>query len=286
MNKKGEIIVIGSIVRDIVELTNGKKKEFLGGTGANISYGLGVLGLNPTLISVVGKDFSKKIKEYFKKNKINLNIFKDKKEDTAVFSVIKKTKGKDIEIWKPNVFNKIEKLSLSYFLNKKELEKVNIIIFSPGTPISTHLHLKQFYEKGNKDAVVIFDPGQMTNMYTKKQFTECLKFSDILILNELEFKQAEKIIKKKILESFKDKIIIKTLGHKGSAIYKNKEVFNIPIVKPKKVVSAVGAGDAYRAGLIFGILNKMSLEESCKLGAKLASKNVEFLGCQQYDFSL
>ena len=72
------------------------------------------------------------------------------------------------------------------------------------------------------------------------------------------------------------------MGHKGSTIHKNGEVIFIEAIKPKKVVNAVGAGDAYRAGLIFGLSNEIALEEACKLGALLASKNIEYHGCQEY----
>ena len=61
-----------------------------------------------------------------------------------------------------------------------------------------------------------------------------------------------------------------------------KKITKISAVRPKKVVDPTGAGDAYRAGLIFGLWNNFPLSKSCVLGAKMASQNIECLGCQKY----
>ena len=74
---KSKILVIGSVVKDVT-IVGGIKKEVLGGTGTNISFGLGTLGLNPTLVSVVGSDFNKKYSSFFVKYEINSKIFINK----------------------------------------------------------------------------------------------------------------------------------------------------------------------------------------------------------------
>jgi len=281
--KKSEILVVGSVVKDTI-VSYSKKKITLGGTGTNISFGLGVLGLNPTIVSVAGKD-SKEFLQFFKKNKISQKIEIFNKKRTAEFLAKIDKKGKEKTFWKPNVFNKIEEIKLVNLFSKKELENFKIIIFSPGTPKSTVKHIKEF-KNLNKKALVIFDPGQMTEFYTKKQVEESIKFSDFLILNELEFGQLSKILKKDLLKLFKNKILIKTLGEKGSQIFQNNKIIFIPVIQAKKIVSTVGAGDTYRVGLIYGLLNKMSLESSCKLGARFSSRSVGSVGCKKYFFKI
>lgn len=278
---KGKILVVGSVVEDTVRLSGGKEKKFPGGTGGNIAYGLGMLGLVPTLFSVAGKDFNQNYAKHLEKYGVNLKVQIYPKGETAVFYIGKDQEGIHSEFWKPNVFNKIEKLSLNKKFNTKDLQKIEIAIFSPGTPKSTEKHIKEFC-KNKKNAMVIFDPGQMIGRYTKKQMTKCIELSDILILNEFEFIEAEKILKKDPLKLLQNKILIKTLGGKGSVVYRNGEIIFVETVKPKKVVSALGAGDAYRAGLIFGLFNGLTIKKACLLGAKMASKNIEYLGCQKY----
>lgn len=286
-SKNSNILVVGSVVKDIVHLPNGIKKKFFGGTGANIAYGLGILKIESTLFSVAGKDFNPVFSNHLKKYGINLKVYVNKKAKTAVFSVIEGIKGKkNKEIWQPNVYAEIENIKLSSLVSETDFPKIKIAIFSPGTPVSTINHLKEFNEKKKKGSIAIFDPGQMTAYYSPKQFKECCDLSDILILNELEFKQSNEKLDEKLLKIFKNKILIQTLGHLGSVIYQNGKIVLIRAVKPKEVVNVVGAGDAYRAGLIYGIYKKMTLEKSCELGARMASKNVEFLGCQKYSFKL
>jgi adenosine kinase len=280
-NNKEEILIVGSVVRDIVRLSNGEKKEFYGGTGGNIAYGLGMLGLAPSLFSVVGRDFKPGYSKHLVKHGVGLKVYIDKKDKTAVFYIGKDQEGIHSESWEPNVFNKIEKLSLNKKFSTKDFQEIRIAIFSPGTPKSTEKHMTEFHQK-KKNAMVIFDPGQMIERYTKKQMAKCIKLSDVLILNEFEFAEAEKILKKDPLKLLQNKILIKTLGNKGSVIYANGEIIFVKMVKPKKIVNALGAGDAYRAGLIFGLLNNMAIEKACFFGAKMASKNIEFLGCQEY----
>lgn len=285
-NEDSNILVVGSIVRDVVCLPNGIKRNFFGGTGANIAYGLGILKIKSTLFSVAGKDFNPVFLNHLKKYGIDLKVYVDKNAKTAVFSVVEKAKSKNREIWQPNAYAEIENIKLSFLLNKKDFLKIKIAIFSPGTPLSAANHLKEFNKNTKKGSIAIFDPGQMTDCYSQKQFKECCALSDILILNELEFKQSNKKLNGQLLKIFKNKILIQTLGDRGSIIYQNGKIIFIRAVKPKRVVNVVGAGDAYRAGLIYGLFKKMTLEESCRLGARMASKNVEFLGCQKYSFKL
>lgn len=285
-NQDSNILVVGSVVKDIVYLRGGAKRNFFGGTGANISYGLGILKIKSTLFSVAGKDFNPIFSNHLKKYGIDLKVCVDKNAKTAVFSVVENAKGKNKEIWWPNGYAEIENIKLSSLLNKKDFSKIKIAIFSPGTAVSTVGHLKEFNKNKKKGSIAIFDPGQMTDYYSQKQFKECCALSDILILNELEFKQSNEKLNGQLLKIFKNKILIQTLGHRGSIIYQNGGIIFIRAVKPKRVVNVVGAGDAYRAGLIYGLHKGKTLEESCRLGARMASKNVEFLGCQKYSFKL
>ncbi|MEI6580885.1 MAG: PfkB family carbohydrate kinase [bacterium] len=285
-NIKNEILVIGSVVRDVTILPSGKKKEALGGTGTNIAFGLGVLGLYPYLVSVVGNDFNKKFQNFLNKNGIVLKLIRNNAGKMAAFSVKISKDERELWDWQANVANEIEKIKLSSIFKLHDLKNIKIVIFSPGTHKSVLKHMKEFNNQKSKNAILIFDPGQTIDTYTKKEFLECSKLANILILNEMEFNKAEKIIKKGLLKLFKNKIIIKTLGEKGSEIYNKGRMIYVPIIKAKKTVSTVGAGDAYRSGLIYGLLNNMSLEDSCKLGTKFSSRSVGKVGCHKSFFKI
>lgn len=277
-NVKGKILVVGPITFDTI-----KNKRFYGGTAANIAYGLGILGAKPILFSAAGHDFLGSYEKHLKKNKVDLRVHIDKKNRTACF--LKETGEKNV--WHPNACENMAKISIQKFFSEKDLENVAFAIFSSYAPRDTVKHMEEF-KKVSKNAMVIFDPGQTTKSYSKKDLKKCLSLCDLVILNEFEYVDASKILgidMNKFLFNA-NKIIIETKGGKGSEILFNKKKIKIPAIYSKHVIDAIGAGDAYRAGLIFGLSNGMNLTKSCKLGARVASKNVEFLGCQQYNFLL
>jgi len=273
--KKGKILISGSVVLDtIYNETPGKEskgEKFFGGTGANIAYGL------------AGGDFEKDFGPHLKKRGVDLRLHIENKEKTASFTCTVNKDKTEKEIWEPNAYRKINKLSLLKTIKVKELKSVAIAIFSPGTPESILKHLNEL-KNFAPSTFAIFDPGQMTMHYSKKQFTDCVKLADMLILNELEYGQIKITLGEDPVKFFSNlkKIIIKTKGEKGSVVFQKGKRLKIKAIRPKQMLDTTGAGDAYRAGLIFGLWQGKSTTEACAIGAKVASKCVEYIGCQQY----
>jgi adenosine kinase len=75
------------------------------------------------------------------------------------------------------------------------------------------------------------------------------------------------------------------MGEMGSRIYTPEGEIKIPAAKPKQVVDPTGAGDAYRGGLISGLLRGKDLKESARMGSVCASFAVECYGTQSYSFT-
>lgn len=304
---KGKILVDGSIGLDMIfSVTNSikesihikdgilqkqnlmftanSKKEYFGGTGGNISYGLGLLGAKPLLVSLVGKDFAIDYKKHLEKRGVALKVSVNKNDYTATFYGITDPTGEQIGVWQPNAYKDIDALNIKKNVSKSDLKNVSIAIFSPGTPKSILNHLKEFKKNSNKDALAIFDPGQATAYFTKDELVECINLCDIFISNDTEFNIIEKIIGTNLKNYLtkNNKNYIETKGEKGSSVFWKGENFEIPIIKPKKIIEPTGAGDAYRAGLIFGLWSNMGIEKACLLGAKIASKSLEYHGSQEY----
>ena len=164
------------------------------------------------------------------------------------------------------------------------MEKFSIAIFSPGTPRSILKHMQEFKKSCAKDVTVIFDPGQVSVYFKKEDLKKCFHLCDLFIANETEFNILKKILGENLKNYLKkkNKNYIETKGEYGSRVYFEGREYNIPIVKPKKIAEPTGVGDAYRAGLICGLSTGVSIEKSCLLGALMASKCIEFHGCQEY----
>ncbi len=306
-NKKA--LVVGSVVidtlfdlssniRDHINVKDGvlgvqnlmftaqNKKEYYGGTAANISYGLGLLKQKPILVSVVGKDFALNFEKHLEKIGVDLRVREDKNEFTANFYGMSDTKKEQIGVFLPNVYGKyVESIPLSKILTKKDFSQIEVAIFSAGTSKSITNHIVEFKKKAKKGSIAIFDPGQiLMSTYNKTMLKKSLEHADILIGNEVEIAQIKNYFEFSFEEIFKLGVsnIIETQGEKGSILYTPKESKKIPAIKVKKVVDPTGAGDAFRAGFIYGLLNNFKIEEAMKMGAKLGSRCIQCSGGQNY----
>ena len=305
-NNKSKILVVGSIAIDTIfsvhgsineriQIKNGKllkqnlmfaaneKKEFYGGTGGNIAYGLGLLGAKPLLFSVAGKDFPLVYEKHLKKNGVVSKVLVLKNHWTANFYGITDNKLEQIGIWQPNAYEHLEQSSLLDTCSKKELGQVSIAIFSAGTPRSMFKHMIELKENA-PSVTIIFDPGQLVMTYPKRVLETCLSLASIIIVNEVEYKQAGAVLKKTLDEVCLkySKTLIVTKGSAGSTIFSPVEKIMIPATKVRKVIDPTGAGDAYRAGLISALITGKTIKEACMLGARIASKSIESDGPQTY----
>lgn len=262
-----------------------KSKYYYGGTAGNISYGLGLLGFKPIMFSAVGEDFNKDYRQHLEKlGVICRSIIGPKGSETAKCSQISDELHQQITIFQTNFYgDRIDDMSLLETISQEELEKVSVAIFTPGNNISTLNNTREF-RRINQSATVIFDPGMNVTMFTKEELTECASLSNILISNDVEILRIEKVhgFSIKNLIDIGLEHVIETKGERGSTVHSPKSKVDIPIVKPRKVVETTGAGDAYRAGMIAGLLDGKDIRKACKLGAKVSSKCVEEYSGQGY----
>lgn len=133
----------------------------------------------------------------------------------------------------------------------------------------------------------LYDPAQNIPFINEEDLKNGLDGSEILIGNDYEMALIEKktnFSKKQILK--KVKILITTLGGKGSLIETSGKKIHIGIVNPNKIVDPTGAGDAYIAGFLSGYINNLSLRTCGRMGATLATYAIENYGTQKHKFTL
>lgn len=309
--KASNILVSGSLVYDTIFSLNGTIREqvqienglpskqnlmftgnakeiYFGGTGGNIATGLAKLGLKPILVAVAGKD-AFLYEEYLKKQGVVLRLKKNQDGFTATFYGLTDKNKEQIGIFQGGVSNtELPSLSLKKLLTQKELLDTKIAIFSPGTAESITKQILEF-RKINSKALVVFDPGQMLAIdFTEDTVEKSLRHSNIAIFNDTEFS----ILKNKFefnlekLFSLGLSFVIETKGQDGSVLYsiQNGKIKSnhIKTQKVKKVIDPTGAGDAFRAGLLYGISSGKSMTESMKIASKLGAKCVAKQGGQTY----
>lgn len=275
----------GKLGRQNLMFTAKKKKHYFGGTGANISYGLGRLGGKPFLFSAAGKDFRGDFQGHLKHAGVDLRVVVKKSGWTATFYGMSDSESQQIGVYQPNAYEEIDTLSLSQTLSEKDFSQIAVAIFSAGTGKSIYRHMKELRDKLGKNVIIIFDPGQVISVfYDKKLLEQTLRLSDIFIGNEIEFKQLESILGYDCAKLLSRglRAVIQTKGEKGSVIYEQNHTTHIKAVKAKKIVETTGAGDAYRAGLVHALLKGFSLKHSCEFGSYVGAQSVESYGAQTY----
>lgn len=254
-----------------------KLEENFGGTAGNIAYNLSLLGEKPIVYGTAGKDF-KKYKKWMKKQKINCSKIKIKKRHlTSSAHIVTDEDNNQI-----TAFYSIPK-DVNYCKKIQKIKNIKMAIISPET--KEHMLTYARIYKKNKIPYIL-DPGQEIPNFSKKELKELIKNSEILIVNDYESQlimNILKINKKDFIKLTKNLIITK--GAKGSYIYRDGKKIFVKNSKCKKVVEPTGAGDAYRAGLIKGILNNWSLKKSAKLGSVVATYAISKYGTQKHKFT-
>ncbi len=293
---KNKVFISGSLAFDIIfsishdfrnsiPLQNGKirsfnasyradsKKEFPGGTAGNISFWLGKSGVSSTVFSCFGKDFETK-GYHAKLKKLGVDVRGYCGEFTPHAYMISDPLHQQLIIWQPNASDDKKEYPLLDYFSEKELKSIEIAIFAPGTPSPLEEQMKIF-RKLNPDALVIFDPGQKMPRFSRKKFLECCHRADILMGNDIEYSYFREFgIPLHLIQ-------IETLGSRGVRVLDKESEKKFSGIKAKKVVETTGAGDAFRAGFIAGLVQGKKFDQAIVMGEKLGSKCVEFPSAQR-----
>jgi adenosine kinase len=144
-------------------------------------------------------------------------------------------------------------------------------------------YAKVYREKGVQ---YICDPGQSLTAWDAEAFTEWINGSSMLVSNDYELEMIMKMTgkDKRGLLSL-TKTIITTLGEKGSLISTSEKEIPIPSARVHRVLDPTGAGDAFRAGLIKGIVTEKKIQTAAQMGAVSATYAIENYGTQEHRYS-
>ncbi len=252
--------------------------EKYGGTAGNIAYTLKLLEETPFIIATIGKDYHNYF-NWLSKNNISsdgIKIIKD--EFTAGAYITTDIADNQITGFNPGAM----KYRSEYNINSNNSNN-HLAIIAPGNIEDMIDYAKQCRNSG---IPFICDPGQSLSKWDSESIKEWLNGSQILITNDYEL---EIIIKMTGLGKMDllnlTSVIITTYGEKGSHIITRDTEIDIPPAKVEKVIDPTGAGDAYRAGLIKGIVSGKNIETSAKMGAVASIFAIEKYGTQEHFFN-
>jgi adenosine kinase len=245
-----------------------------GGTGANIAHSLALLGDNPVLLGSVGKDADIYI-ERLGSEGVDTSKIHVSELATASFNVLTDSDGNQIGGFYPGAMSDAESLSFLGFKDSPAL-----FCISAHDPAAMR---RQVEECSANNLRLFYDPGQQVSNLPAEDLKAGALAAELLIVNDYEMG----LLCKKTGLSQDDifgstDVVVITHGAEGSTISGRKlpEPVNIQSSSPMSVVDPTGAGDAYRAGFLYGYLRQWDVSQCGQLGSVVATFALEQHGPQ------
>lgn len=262
-----------------ISIVTDRFKKSYGGTAGNQAFYLNKLRMNPYVYASAGNDFSE-YKNFLKKHKVDtIHIKIAKNLHTASGFVM--TDKRDNQIWMFTVgaMKEATKLKLKNVIKRNSS---SFVMISP----NNYQAMNQYVNECVKHRLdFAFDPASAIPHLDQKVVTDGVKFAKIIFGNDYEIAFSEKRIGKKLISVLnKNQILVKTLADQGSEIFHQGKWIKIGIYKTK-TVDPTGAGDAYRAGFLYGYLNNQPIKTCGWMGAVTASFAVEVKGTMNLKFT-
>jgi adenosine kinase len=268
------------------------RREF-GGCAANIAYGLNLLGDLGVAMATAGHDFAP-YRERMVSRGIAVDCIKVVDESfTAQAFITTDLDGKQITAFHPGAMqyahlNKVadvagEASGRGAVASRGMRFDVALGIVAPDGRQAMIEHAAQF-----KEAKIpfIFDPGQGLPMFGGEELARFIDQATWVAVNDYEWQmlQQKTGLTAAQVAAQVDALIV-TRGAEGSSIYTKERTWTVPAVKPRTVVDPTGCGDAYRAGLIHGLLRGLDWETTGRIASLMGSIKIESRGPQNHDFT-
>jgi adenosine kinase len=144
-------------------------------------------------------------------------------------------------------------------------------------------HAAQFEAAG---IPFIFDPGQGLPMFGGEELARFIDQATWVAVNDYEWEMLQQKTGLTAAQvAAKVDALFVTRGAEGSSIYTKERTWTVPAVTPRAVVDPTGCGDAYRAGLIHGLLRGLDWETTGRIASLMGSIKIESRGPQNHDFT-
>jgi len=252
----------------------GEMRQEWGGCAGNIAYNLKAIGGEPVVMATVGDDGSA-----YEQRLDALGIARDGLRIvpgtfTAQAYIITDLDDNQITAFHPGAMNRSE-------LNDvRDVEAIALGIVAPDGKEGMQSHVRGFAAAG---IPFIFDPGQGLPLFSGDELVSMIEAADYVAVNDYE----ARLLCERTGLALTDiaarlQALIVTLGADGSQIYSGGEVTTVPAVRPAALVDPTGCGDAYRAGLLYGIAHDWDWTRTGRLAALLGAVKIASRGGQNH----
>lgn len=290
-----QLIVSGSIAVDRIMSFSGKYRELIhpdkldvlslsvliddlhianGGVGANISYASAALGDKPILLGSAGHDAQPYLDNLAARG-VNVDSVFMSELPTATFTTFTDSENNQVSGFYPGAMNDASTVTLTPWVGQNVFVSV-----SANGPVNMSRQVAECAEYGMR---MFYDPGQQVSNSPADDMQAGVAAAELLAVNEYELDTLCKAIDlTPDALAAKVPLMIVTQGERGSRLsgYKLAKPLQIDSATPTQVIDPTGAGDAYRAGFLYGYLRQWDVTQCAQLASVVASFVLEQPGTQ------
>ncbi len=251
-----------------------------GGAGANMAYGLGLLGLQPVLVGAVGNDFADYDAWLTRHGVDTASVHWSELKHTARFVCTTDAVNNQIASFYSGAMSEAAEIELAPVVAR--VGPLDLVVVGPNDPTAMVRHTEECRARGFK---FVADPSQQLAWADGAMIRGLVDGAELLFTNEYE----SALLQQKT--GWTDDEVLARVGTwvttraaEGVLVRRSGEspitVIAVPETKP---VEPTGGGDALRAGFIAGRMWGLGLERATQLGSAVATAAVEVIGTQEYD---
>ena len=259
-------------ILNVAFLVPDMRREY-GGCAGNIAYTLNLLGGKPLIMATVGDDSAPYLQRLQQLGLDAAHVREVRDSFTAQAFITTDLDDNQITAFHPGA------MSFSH-LNKVEQAGAKLGIVAPDGREGMQQHARDFAAAG---VPFIFDPGQGMPMFNGDELLDFMELADYACFNDYEAKllcdRTGRSLEQLAVEV---KALIVTRGGEGSQIHADGRRYDIPCVQAEQIVDPTGCGDAYRAGLLYGIASGYDWERTGRLAAVMGAIKIACRGGQNH----
>lgn len=288
-------LICGSIAYDNIMVFQGRFKEHIlpeqvhilnvsflvpelrreyGGCAGNIAYNLSLLGGEPLIMATVGSDAGPYLERMDRLGlpRDHVRLMPDML--TAQAFITTDLDDNQITAFHPGAMNASHENVID------SSTRAELAIVAPDGREGMLTHVSQLVAAG---IPFIFDPGQGLPMFSGAELLSMVGSARYLTVNDYEGRMLEEKTGRRLEELAQGlEALIVTKGAEGSVIYNGEERLEIPCVPPTAIIDPTGCGDAYRAGLLYGIAQGYDWRKTGQLASLMGALKIASRGGQNH----
>ncbi|RPJ48028.1 MAG: carbohydrate kinase family protein [Betaproteobacteria bacterium] len=263
-------------ILNVAFLVPDMRREF-GGCAGNIAYTLQMLGGEARIMATVGDDFAPYDYRLQRLGLAQDHIRSVPGTFTAQAFITTDLDDNQITAFHPGAMNH------SHENHVGDAKNIKLGIVAPDGREGMIQHAREFHQAG---IPFIFDPGQGLPMFCGEELEEFVRLADYVTVNDYEAQLLQERTGKNLdaLSKLVTAVVV-TMGAKGAVVHTGGKQIAIPCVKAEAVLDPTGCGDAFRAGLLYGLATGADWELTGRLASLMGSLKIAQRGGQNHRFS-